>query len=128
MTDQANLSPLEAIDAALTANAEARERLQAKRRAIVFRDTVSEGVQVTYNYGRKPNVVQYEGTVLATEDVATGPNGGMARKVTILGGSGANTRVDTVFLNAILSVGGNDVSDAEDEAPEGEEADPMAEA
>lgn len=125
MTDQANtvaLSPIEAIDAAIEANKAAGERLQAKRRAIVFRDTVAEGVAVTYNYGRKPNLEVRSGTVLATADVATGPHGGTARKVTVLSGEGINTKVDTVFLNAILTVGDEDVSDAveADDAAEGD--------
>lgn len=118
--EQANtvaLSPLEAVDAAIAANKAAGERLQAKRRAIVFKDTVTKGTEVTYEYGRAPNKVTLSGTVVGTADVPTGPHGGTARKVTILSGEGVDTAVNTVFLNSILSVGGEDVSASEDEVP-----------
>lgn len=88
------------------------DRLLAKKRAEGFRDTVVAGAAVTFNYGKKPNVRVEAGTVLAVADIATGPNGGTARQITILAGEGADTAVRKVFINQVLTVG-------DDAAPEG---------
>ena len=93
-----------------------------------IRDAIGAGDNVTFNYGKAPNVRTLSGIVNGVRDVPTGPNGGIARQVSITAGEGFDTKNYVVFVQAILTVGDQDASlpegdedNAEAEGPLGEE-------
>jgi hypothetical protein len=94
------------------------DRLLVQERTLSIRDAIGAGDNVTFNYGKAPNVRTLSGIVNGVRDVPTGPNGGIARQVSITAGEGFDTKNYVVFVQAILTVGDQDTS-----LPEGDDFD-----
>lgn len=79
---------------------------------------VVEGAEVTFNFGKKPNIQALTGTVLGLKSPEDGAKGAVQARVAV--GTGFNADVKTIYLPYITAIVSSPVDEAGDNTPAAE--------
>lgn len=110
---QSNRQKLAAVVAQIALLVTKRDELELAAANEVDYSKVVEGAEVTFNYGKAPNVASKTGSVVGVKEPAAGTKG--ATQVRVAVGSGFDAVLHTIYLPQITAI-------AAEEAPAAEEA------